>query len=129
MVTTMNASAKIIAFLQVNDREAARDFFVDVLGLRFVGSDPHALVLESNGTRIRIGENRDFTPARGTALGWEVADIEEAVTELEAKGIEFQRYGFPGQDDRGIWTTPGGDKVAWFLDPSGNIISLSQHPS
>jgi catechol 2,3-dioxygenase-like lactoylglutathione lyase family enzyme len=123
----MNPSAKIIAFLQVNDREVAKRFFVEVLGLRYVGDDPHALELESNGTRIRIGENRDHTPARGTALGWEVSSIEEAVSDLEAKGIEFQKFGFPGQDGRGIWTAPDGDKVAWFKDPSGNILSVSEH--
>ena len=125
----MNSSAKIVAFLQVNDREAAHRFFVDVLGLTYVASDPYALVLESNGTRIRIGENRDHVSDRGTVLGWDVSDIETAVSELEAKGIEFQKYGFPGQDERGIWTTPGGDKVAWFKDPSGNVLSLSQHRS
>ena len=125
----MNPSARIVAFLQVNDRDAARAFFVDVLGLSFIGSDPHALVLESNGTRIRIGENKDHVPGRGTSLGWDVPDIEEAVSALEAKGIEFQNFGFPGQDERGIWTTPGGDKVAWFRDPSGNILSLSQPSS
>jgi catechol 2,3-dioxygenase-like lactoylglutathione lyase family enzyme len=123
----MDPSAKIIAFLQVNDRAAAKEFFVGTLGLRYVSEDPHALELESNGTRIRIGENKDHVPARGTALGWEVADIVEAVTKLEVKGIEFQRYGFPGQDEKGIWTAPSGDKVAWFKDSSGNILSVSQH--
>lgn len=123
----MNPSAKIVAFLQVNDRPAAKRFFVDVLGLRYVSEDPHALELDSNGTRIRIGENKDHAPARGTVLGWEVPSITEAVDELEGRGIEFQSYGFPGQDERGIWTAPSGDKVAWFKDPSGNIISVSQH--
>lgn len=123
----MDASAKIIAFLQVNDRAAARGFFVDQLGLLYVSEDPHALELESNGTRIRISENKDHVPARGTALGWEVVNIVEAVAGLQTKGIEFEKFGFPGQDERGIWTAPSGDKVAWFKDPSGNIISVSQH--
>lgn len=123
----MDASAKIIAFLQVNDRAAARGFFVDQLGLLYVSEDPHALELESSGTRIRISENKDHVPARGTALGWEVVNIVEAVAGLQTKGIEFEKFGFPGQDERGIWTAPSGDKVAWFKDPSGNIISVSQH--
>jgi len=123
----MLKSAKIVAFLQVSDRAKARAFYVDVLGLRFVSEDPFALVVESSGTRVRIGEMPNLVPAQGTVLGWEVPDIEEAVGDLVARGVEFQQYGFKGQDERGIWTTPNGDKVAWFKDPAGNVLSFSQH--
>lgn len=123
----MFSSAKIVAFLQVTDRSAAKTFFVDVLGLRFLSEDPFALVVESNGTRVRIGETREFIPARGTVLGWQVSDIEEVISDLLARGVQFEKYGFPDQDERGIWTTPGGDKVAWFKDPTGNVLSVSQH--
>ena len=123
----MLKSAKIVAFLQVSDRSKAKAFYVDVVGLRFISEDPFALVVESNGTRVRIGEAKEMKPVQGTALGWEVADIEEAVAYLLTRGIELQQYGFSGQDERGIWTTPNGDKVAWFKDPSGNTLSVSQH--
>jgi len=120
-------SARICAFLQVTDRAKAKEFYVDVLGLAFVSEDPFALVVDSNGIRIRIGEVPDLKPAQVTVLGWDVANIEDAFADLSAKGIEFQKYGFPGQDERGIWTTPNGDKVAWFKDPSGNVLSIAQH--
>lgn len=120
-------SAKITAFLIVTDREAAKPFYVNVLGLRFVSEDPFALVVDSNGTKIRIGGMPDHKPAQYTVLGWEVVDIEAAFADLKEKGIQFERYGFKGQDERGIWTTPGGDKVAWFKDPCGNVLSISQH--
>jgi catechol 2,3-dioxygenase-like lactoylglutathione lyase family enzyme len=123
----MLRSAKIVAFLQVSERAKARAFYVDVLGLRFISEDPFALVVESNGTRVRIGEAPDLKPAHGTVLGWEVLEIEEAVADLLTKGVELQHYGLNGQDERGIWTTPNGDKVAWFKDPSGNVLSVSQH--
>ena len=123
----MLRTAKIVAFLQVSDRAKARAFYLDVVGLRFISEDPFALVVESNGTRIRIGEAPDFKPAQGTVLGWEVPDIEEAASDLLTKGIELEHYGFKGQDERGIWTTPNGDKVAWFKDPAGNVLSISQH--
>jgi catechol 2,3-dioxygenase-like lactoylglutathione lyase family enzyme len=123
----MLPSATLVGFVQVTDRKKAREFYVDLLGLRFISEDPFALVVESNGNRIRIGEMAKLQPAQFTVLGWEVQDIEAAVAALTAKGIEFQQYGFSGQDERGIWTTPGGDKVAWFKDPAGNVLSLSQH--
>jgi catechol 2,3-dioxygenase-like lactoylglutathione lyase family enzyme len=123
----MLPSAKLVGFVQVTDRKAAREFYVDVLGLRFISEDQFALVVDSNGNRIRIGEMAKLQPAQFTVLGWEVPDIEEAVAGLTSRGVEFQQYGFSGQDERGIWTTPGGDKVAWFKDPSGNVLSFSQH--
>jgi catechol 2,3-dioxygenase-like lactoylglutathione lyase family enzyme len=123
----MLKSAKIVAFIQVTDREKAKRFYVDTLGLKLVSEDPFALVVDSNDTRIRIGELSDLKPAHFTVLGWEVPDVEEAVSDLQARGVELQQYGFKGQDERGIWTAPGGDKVVWFKDPAGNVLSVSQH--
>jgi len=123
----MLSSAKIVAFVQVSDRKKAREFYVDALGLKFISEDPFALVVDSNGIRVRIGEMPELQPAQFTVLGWEVPDLEEAAADLRSKGVELQQYGFKGQDERGIWTTPGGDKVAWFKDPAGNVLSISQH--
>ena len=123
----MLQSAKVVAFLQVSDRKKAREFYVEVLGLKYISEDPFALVVESNGTRVRIGEMPNLQPAQFTVLGWEVPDMEEAVSDLQSRGVELQKYGLKGQDERGVWTTPGGDKVAWFKDPSGNVLSVSQH--
>ena len=101
---------------------------MDVLGLRFVSDDQFALVVDSNGITTRITKVPNFTPQKFTVLGWEVSDIEKAVTELDEKSVSFEKYGFPGQDERGIWTVPGGEaKVAWFKDPDGNVLSITQH--
>ena len=62
-----------------------------------------------------------------TILGWQVTDIEKMAAELQAKGVQFERFGFFEQDQLGIWTAPAGDKVAWFKDPDGNTLSISQH--
>src|SRR5215469_5460429 len=96
---TMLPSAKIVGFIQVTDRGRAREFYVDVLGLKYVGEDPFALVVESNGTRIRIGEMPGLQPAQFTVLGWEVADMDAAVLDLQSKGVELQKYGLKGQDE------------------------------
>ena len=119
---------KIVAFLPTTDFDKARAFYEDVLGLRFVHNDGFAMVLDANGTMIRVSKvGPDFKPAVFTILGWEVSEIESVASAMTAKGVLFERFGFFEQDDLGIWTAPSGDKVAWFKDPDGNTLSVSEH--
>jgi catechol 2,3-dioxygenase-like lactoylglutathione lyase family enzyme len=122
----MLGSIDIVAFIPTKDFQKARAFYVDVLGLRFVKDDGFALVLDANGIMVRVAKAQ-FTPAPFTILGWQVPDIEKMVEGLQAKGVRFERFGFFEQDALGIWTAPSGDKVAWFKDPDGNVLSVSQH--
>jgi catechol 2,3-dioxygenase-like lactoylglutathione lyase family enzyme len=124
----MNPTAKLIGFIPTRDAVRARAFYESTLGLRFVEDDTFALVFDSNGTMIRIVRVPDFTPFPFTLLGWDVSDIDAAVADLTAKGVEFTRYSFLEQSPSGVWTAPGNvAKVAWFPDPDGNLLSLSQH--
>jgi catechol 2,3-dioxygenase-like lactoylglutathione lyase family enzyme len=123
----MLGSIDIVAFVPIKDAEKARAFYEGVLGLRFVKDDGFAMVLDANGIMVRVGKMPEFKPAQFTILGWQVSDIEKIVTGLQAKGVVFERYGFFEQDKLGIWTAPTGDKVAWFKDPDGNVLSVSQH--
>ena len=123
----MLGSTNIIAFVPIKDSQKSRAFYEGILGLRFVKDDGFALVLDANGIMVRAVKMKDFTPAQFTVLGWEVPDIENVVRELGKKGTHFEIFGFFKQDELGIWTTPGGDKVAWFKDPDGNTLSVSQH--
>ena len=117
-----------MTFLATRNRAAAKSFYCDTLGLRYVSEDPFALVLETDGKTLRISELKDFEPRRFTALGWVVTDIAAAVEALKAKGVAFQIYQGFGQDERGIWTSPDRSAhVAWFVDPDSNILSLTQH--
>ena len=84
-------------------------------------------IFESNNTRLRAVKMKEVKPAQFTVLGWEVKPIEQAVTSLRARGVHFETFGFFKQDELGIWTAPFGDKVAWFKDPDGNILSVSEH--
>jgi|SRR5579871_4827094 len=121
-------SARVVTFLGTRNRAAAKSFYCDMLGLKYVSEDPFALVLETDGKTLRISELKDFEPRRFTALGWTVADITAAVRTLKQKGVPFQIYQGFGQDEDGIWTSPDKSaRVAWFLDPDGNILSLTQH--
>ena len=122
----MLGSIDIVAFVPTKDTEKARAFYEGVLGLRFVKDDGFALVLDANGIMVRVAKAQ-FTPAPFTILGWQVSDIKKMVTGLQGKGVQFERFGFFEQDALGIWTAPSGDKVAWFKDPDGNILSIGQH--
>jgi catechol 2,3-dioxygenase-like lactoylglutathione lyase family enzyme len=119
-------STNIVAFVPTKDAEKARSFYVDVLGLRFIKDDGFAMVLDANGIMVRVARAQ-FTPAQFTILGWQVKNIEKVAAELQEKGVHFERFGFFEQDALGIWTAPTGDKVAWFKDPDGNVLSVSQH--
>jgi len=123
----MLGSANIIAFVPTKDADKARDFYEGVLGLRFVNDDGFALVLNANGIMIRVAKMKDFSPAQFTILGWQISEIENVVRSLREKGVHFEIFGFFKQDELGIWTAPTGDKVAWFKDPDGNLLSVSQH--
>jgi len=123
----MLGSNKIVAFVPTRDAVKARAFYEGVLGLRFVNDDGFALVMDANGTMVRIAKAPEFKPMPFTILGWQVSGIEKIVAGLVGKGVKFERFGFFEQDTLGIWTAPTGDKVAWFKDPDGNMLSVSQH--
>lgn len=120
---------RIVGFVMTSQPEAAKEFYVSKLGFNFVRDDGFALVFDAHGTMLRVGKAKSVTPTQGTVLGWEVADIVAAVRHLKAGGISFERYDFMHPDADGIVTFPTGDKVAWFKDPDGNVLSLSQHVS
>jgi catechol 2,3-dioxygenase-like lactoylglutathione lyase family enzyme len=123
----MIAKNPIIAFIPTKDAARARVFYEELLGLRFVSDDSFALVMDANGTMIRITRVGEFAPFQFTILGWQVEDIHQTVAQMASKGLQFTHYGFLKQSEDGVWTAPDGAKVAWFLDPDGNTLSLSQH--
>ena len=124
----MLSNHKLMAFVPTTDSARARAFYETKLGLRFVSNDDFALVMDAGGTTIRIAKVPELSPAPFTVLGWEVTGIDNVAAALKAKGVTFERYGWAKQDDLGIWTAPGGAKVAWFKDPDGNVLSLTEHP-
>jgi catechol 2,3-dioxygenase-like lactoylglutathione lyase family enzyme len=122
-------SCDVIAFVATADPAHAREFYENFLGLRFVADEPFALVFDAHGIMLRIAKVREVTVVPFTVLGWKVPNIEAAVTELNARGVRFQRYGGMPQDEFGVWVSPSGAKIAWFKDPDGNTLSLTQFPS
>ena len=122
----MLGSAKIVAFAPITDAQRARRFYESVLGLRFVSEDPFALVMDGNGTMLRLAVVQSLIPQPFTVLGWEVAAIQDTVAALKQRGVAFERFPGMPQDELGIWQSPGGAKVAWFKDPDRNLLSVSQ---
>lgn len=119
-------NSKLIGFVATQIPARAREFYAETLGLRLVSDDPFALLFESNGTMLRVQKVQEVVPAKYTVLGWGVPDIVAKVHELTKRGVRFERYEGLSQDDLSIWTSPSGAKVAWFKDPDGNILSLTQ---
>lgn len=118
-----------IAFVTIADVERAKKFYRDVLGLRLVSEQlPFALEFDANGVMLRLAIAKQVTPAPGTVLGWSVPDIATTVMELNRAGVVFERFEGMKQDELGIWASPSGAKVAWFKDPDGNVLSLTEFP-
>jgi catechol 2,3-dioxygenase-like lactoylglutathione lyase family enzyme len=123
----MLASSKVIGFIPTKDSSQARAFYEGKLGFQFSNEDQFALVMRAGETMIRLAKVTDFIPPPFTVLGWEVPNIEEVVSWLQKRGVAFEKYPWVADKERGIWAAPTGDKVAWFKDPDGNVLSVSQH--
>jgi catechol 2,3-dioxygenase-like lactoylglutathione lyase family enzyme len=125
---TLPAASAPVCFVPTGNRARAKPFYVDVLGLRLLGEDDHAVTLDlGNRTPLRLTGVPDHQPSGHTILGWHVGDIASTVRALAAKGVKFNIYDGFGQDPDGVWASPdGGAKVAWFNDPDGNVLSLTQ---
>lgn len=125
----MLQAGRLVGFVGVSDLDRAREFYGDTLGLELRDERPYALVADLAGTMLRITAVETPAAAGYTVLGWAVPDVGAVVDELTARGVVFTRYEGMGQDGRGIWTAPGGARIAWFADPDGNTLSLTQHPT
>lgn len=122
----MLGPAELIAFVPSADLDRARTFYEDVLGFAVEDVSPYACVLRSGEVMLRVTKVEELVPQAFTVLGWKVSDIRGVVTGLVAKGVAFERFDGMDQDADGVWTTPGGDGVAWFKDPDGNVLSLTE---
>jgi predicted enzyme related to lactoylglutathione lyase len=125
----MLGSADLIAFVPTRDPGKAQKFYEETLGLEFVSVDLFALVFNAHGTTLRIAnvsEVKGFRPAPFTIVGWQVINVGDTVGDLVKKGVRFERFPGMDQDAQGVWQSPNGARVAWFKDPEGNILSITQ---
>jgi predicted enzyme related to lactoylglutathione lyase len=116
----------LIVFVPTTDLDRALAFYGSVLDLPVEETDPSVCVFRADDTMLRVTKVDALRAQPFTVLGWDVADIGTTMRELATRGIEFERYDGMEQDDDGVWTTPTGDRIAWFKDPDGNTLSLTQ---
>jgi catechol 2,3-dioxygenase-like lactoylglutathione lyase family enzyme len=120
------AGDDLIAFVATGDPARARAFYGDTLGLELVEETPFAVVFSVGATMLRVTVVDAVIAAPYTVLGWAVADIAARVRELGERGVAFERYAGLEQDELGVWRSPSGARIAWFKDPDGNTLSLTQ---
>ena len=118
--------SKVVAFVATSRPDEAKSFYQETLGLRLLNEDAFAIVFDANGVMLRVQKVQEHTPPPYTVLGWDVSDIHASVKELSSRGVECERYEWLEQDESGVWTAPSGAKIAWFKDPDGNTLSLTQ---
>jgi catechol 2,3-dioxygenase-like lactoylglutathione lyase family enzyme len=118
--------APLVAFAATTDLTRSHAFYADLLGLAHVETTPFANVYDAAGTMLRVTLVDRVAAAPYTVLGWTVPDIAAVMEELMARGIVFERYDGVDQDPAGVWTAPSGARIAWFRDPDGNVLSLTQ---
>jgi catechol 2,3-dioxygenase-like lactoylglutathione lyase family enzyme len=119
-------NTKAYSGFAVDDLQRAREFYGDTLGLKtsVLDEENGLMVLHIAGDRNTLVYRKpDFTPATYTILNFPVDDVDEAVDQLTARGVRFERYDGFEQDEKGIARGPG-PKIAWFKDPAGNILSV-----
>jgi catechol 2,3-dioxygenase-like lactoylglutathione lyase family enzyme len=120
------AGPQLVAFIPSSHLGTSHAFYSGVLGLKRIEATSMANVYDANGTPLRVTLVSDHAPSKFTVLGFYVDDVRRARTELSERGARFKSYPGYNQDEDGVWTAPNGRQVAWFEDPDGNIISLSQ---
>lgn len=122
----MLSQEKIMAFVGVSNADRARVFYRDTLGLPLISEDGFALAFDVGGIMLRVTPVQKVNPQPHTVLGWQVNDAASTARALAQAGVQLERFPGLSQDDDGIWTAPGGAKIAWFKDPDGNVLSIAQ---
>lgn len=121
----MFRDSKAFSGFAVKDLEAARTFYADTLGLETELQPMGILSLRlGSGAQVMVYPKPDHVPATYTILNFPVVDVEAAVDRLGAAGVRIERYEGFEQDAKGIARGNGGPTIAWFTDPSGNILAV-----
>lgn len=123
----MFAKCETSIFLATTKPDECLAFYTKTMGLELAEDGEYALVFKLKSVELRISKVPAFTPHMFTVLDWIVDDLNAAMTLLESKGVTFEIFKGMGQDERGVWQVPDGQtKIAWFKDPDGNVLSVSE---
>lgn len=122
----MLSNATIKTFVPTVKPQEAKAFYQGILGFKLLNEDNYALEFDAGSVLLRVIIVPELKPQTFTILGWNVKNIEAIIRSLNEKGVICEKYEFMQQDGLGIWTSPNGSKVAWFKDPDGNVLSLTE---
>ena len=123
---TRLSTSNIIAFVPSTNLHKSKLFYEDKLGLTLKSFDDIALEFKIDKVVLRVTKVSEFNPADYTIFGWEIDDIDATIKELLLQKIEFKKFDNFKQTDLGVCTFPDGGKVAWFNDPDGNTLSITE---
>jgi catechol 2,3-dioxygenase-like lactoylglutathione lyase family enzyme len=115
-----------VAFVATRDPSRAKKFYRDTLDLHLVSEDEFALVFNVAGTMLRVTSVQEVAAAKYTVLVWRVRDIVRTAKHLQKAHVALEHYPGMQQDELGIWNSPSGARVAWFKDPDGNTLRITQ---
>jgi len=124
----MLTNNKLKAFIPTTKPKQAKQFYQDTLGLKLNFETDYSMQFEGKQSLLMITTVESFEPQPFTVLGWNVSDIETEIRSLSKLGVELETYDSLEQDNLGIWTAPSKAKIAWFKDPDGNLLSLTEMP-
>ena len=123
----MLSHARLTAFIATAKAAQAKSFYAKTLGLAFVYEDDFAVVFDSNGVELRLQKIERLRPQQFTSLGWQITGLDDVIRALVLRGVRFERFAGMEQDSLGIWSAPSGARIAWFKDPDGNLLSMSEY--
>ena len=129
MPAPMLAAARLQTIVCISDLDAAHDFYGGRLGLPFRRRTISGNLYDVGGGDLLVAPVRNFVPSPRTVVGLAVPDVRAAVTQLAERGLACHRESHLSYDAQGIATAPDGTRVAWYRDPSGNIMSVVQYPA
>jgi catechol 2,3-dioxygenase-like lactoylglutathione lyase family enzyme len=125
----MLSNERLVGFVATAVPGKSQEFYENTLGLQLLEISPYAMVFGTGSTTIRVQKVQSVVVSGYTVLGCQVSNIARTVEELASRGVKFQRYEGMNQDEVGIWRTPDGAQVAWFKDPDGNALSITELPA
>lgn len=122
----MLKNSKLVGFVATSKPEESKRFYRDCLGLTLIDDTPYALAFAAGDTVVRVQKTERAHPPPYTTLGWAVENISKTVNALTEAGVHFERFAQLEQDDLGVWSASATAKVAWFKDPDGNLLSVTE---
>ena len=122
----MLKAAPIRAYIPASDVSRARKFYEQLVGLTPKEEYAGGVIYQCDGTEVFLYQTPNAGTSKASQAFWDVADVDKEITDLEARGVTFEKYDMPGERSPAGALVAGGAKAAWFKDSEVNIMALVQ---